>query len=338
MEKKNTGKDPTHTLWHKYVILHGTFFPTHTCQVSAISLWSAAFGVLIHFIQLLPVCFYEYRNQNGKQVSELFLVLHEDCTRNAILRLSNEWICGSSEVKYKYHFFNLSTHCGIAGRCTHKRFCTLSVIRQTIHFHCELKQQSWAQNIWPWLSLNNHGGQIFELRQKQPADSTPALIWQTATMACLQQGRKVLQEKMEEMGSRRRAAPAKINENSWLLRQKEKCKATFWQVWGNQSSFLLWGFFFLHTLTDKGLRGSQHLCTENWGWCNAAVMNSAAHWSSALSLSSFRTQKLKHTYVHTHTCIACSYLQGLNAEERCLYTIATTPASPNLTLAICCLC
>lgn len=43
-------------------------------------------------------------NQNEKQVSELFLVLDEDCTQNAILRLCNEWISGTSEVRYKYNF------------------------------------------------------------------------------------------------------------------------------------------------------------------------------------------------------------------------------------------
>lgn len=42
-------------------------------------------------------------DQNEKQVSELFLVLDEDCTQNAILRLSNEWISGTSEVRYKYN-------------------------------------------------------------------------------------------------------------------------------------------------------------------------------------------------------------------------------------------
>lgn len=75
-------------------------------------------------------------------------------------------------------------------------------------------------------------------------------------------------------------------------------------------------------------------------------MNSAAHWSQApcalpLPLPPpLIAQRLRHTHTHTqtHTCIACSYLQALNAEERCLGVIATAPLLPNLTFTICRLC
>lgn len=66
-------------------------------------------------------------NQNEKQVSELLLVLDEDRTQNAIVRLSNEWISGTSEVRYKYNLLI----------CQHSvelqedaMFCMLSVIKQ----------------------------------------------------------------------------------------------------------------------------------------------------------------------------------------------------------------
>lgn len=71
-------------------------------------------------------------NQNEKQVSELFLVLDEDLTQNPILRLSNEWISGTSEVKYKYNFLICRHSVGLQEDAM---FCMPSVIRQTIHFH-----------------------------------------------------------------------------------------------------------------------------------------------------------------------------------------------------------
>lgn len=44
------------------------------------------------------------------------------------------------------------------------------------------------------------------------------------------------------------------------------------------------------------------------------------------------------TEAYAHTCIACSHLQPLNAEEHCLNVIATAPILPNLTFKMCCLC
>lgn len=84
---------------------------------------------------------------------------------------------------------------------------------------------------------------------------------------------------------------------------------------------------------------STSLWTEICGWCTAAVMNSAAHWSQApfhsLSLSR-SAQRLKH--MRTHTCTACSYLHALNAEEHCFNVIATTPILSNLTFTMCHFC
>lgn len=77
--------------------------------------------------------------------------------------------------------------------------------------------------------------------------------------------------------------------------------------------------------------------TEIRSWCTAAVMNSAAHWSQAPSLSLYLSLH-RGLRTHTHTCIACSHLQPLNAEEHCLNVIATAPLQPNLTFIMCRLC
>lgn len=53
--------------------------------------------------------------------------------------------------------------------------------------------------------------------------------------------------------------------------------------------------------------------TEIWGWCTAAVMNSAAHWSQTPSLSlhlSLHRGLAAHTQPHTHTHLHCLQLSS----------------------------
>ena len=107
----------------------------------------------------------------------------------------------------------------------------------------------------------------------------------------------------------------------------------------------------------RGQRGrgaaSQHLCTDRdpgLVYCCSDEQRSTlipgslalslylSHCTEAYTHTHTHTHARTHTHTHTHTCIACSYLQPLNAEEHCLNVIATAPILPNLTFIMCRLC
>lgn len=153
-----------------------------------------------------------------------------------------------------------------------------------------------------------------------------------------QQGKQGLKQYREEMGSSTEQEGHSLR-NQWTLltiktEKRKKCKPTCWQAFRLKvirvagslrvfaktysSSPCFWGNereHHQHTLLRKaekeGQRGrgqavSTSARTEIQGWCTAAEMNSAAHWSQTPSLS-LSTSYCTEAYAHTPALLAAIF-------------------------------